>query len=310
MSDAFYDEIVDKATGAYKVLVNGEWRVSSSGKLTTIENPSKGQAAFQVQGAWRERQRRRAAGRGMAEDVGESRQRVALFALRSDALASLAARRLPPAAAAACTKDEVDAAYAGAHAAQAAWAKTPLHARCALLHKVAALMREHKAPMAHCLVKEIAKPAKDALTEVVRRLWARAGAPAGRKQRGAREPLERLQPTRACVWRAGALRGPHRLHRGGGHPHLERRRACAAAERGAERHNVSRGRLTPTPLMARPLFRVRRQAADLGLLSGHRAQQALPGLQGTPASPLAARLTTPRSERVFCAAAHASLALR
>jgi hypothetical protein len=51
MSDAFYDEIVDKATGAYKVLVNGEWRVSSSGKLTTIENPSKGQAAFQVQGA-------------------------------------------------------------------------------------------------------------------------------------------------------------------------------------------------------------------------------------------------------------------
>jgi acyl-CoA reductase-like NAD-dependent aldehyde dehydrogenase len=78
------------------------------------------------------------------------------------------AARAPPGTAA-CTKEEVDAAYAGAHKAQEAWAKTPLHARCALLHKVAALMREHKAPMAHCLVKEIAKPAKDAMTEVVRR---------------------------------------------------------------------------------------------------------------------------------------------
>ena len=62
----------------------------------------------------------------------------------------------------------MDAAYAGAHAAQLVWAKTPLHTRCALLHKVAALMRENKEAMAHCLVKEVAKPAKDSRTEVVR----------------------------------------------------------------------------------------------------------------------------------------------
>lgn len=68
----------------------------------------------------------------------------------------------------ACTQHEVDAAYQAAKAAQKSWAKTPLWKRAELLHKVAALMREHAQPMADCLVKEIAKPAKDALTEVVR----------------------------------------------------------------------------------------------------------------------------------------------
>ena len=48
---AFYDEILDASTGAYKVLQNGEWRVSSSGEHTSIANPSKGGVAFRVQGA-------------------------------------------------------------------------------------------------------------------------------------------------------------------------------------------------------------------------------------------------------------------
>jgi glyceraldehyde-3-phosphate dehydrogenase (NADP+) len=38
--------------------------------------------------------------------------------------------------------------------------------RAELLHKAAAILKEHKAPIAECLVKEIAKPAKDAVTEV------------------------------------------------------------------------------------------------------------------------------------------------
>lgn len=54
----------------------------------------------------------------------------------------------------------------GAKVAQKAWARTPLWKRAELLHKAAAILKEHKAPIAECLVKEIAKPAKDAVTEV------------------------------------------------------------------------------------------------------------------------------------------------
>lgn len=50
--------------------------------------------------------------------------------------------------------------------AQKLWAKTPLWKRAELLHKAAAILKEQKAPIAECLVKEIAKPAKDAVTEV------------------------------------------------------------------------------------------------------------------------------------------------
>lgn len=50
--------------------------------------------------------------------------------------------------------------------AQKSWVKTPLWKRAELLHKAAAILKEHKAPIAECLVKEIAKPAKDAVTEV------------------------------------------------------------------------------------------------------------------------------------------------
>lgn len=54
-----------------------------------------------------------------------------------------------------------------AKTAQKQWAKTPLWKRAELLHKAAGLLKEHKAPIAECLVKEIAKPAKDSVTEVI-----------------------------------------------------------------------------------------------------------------------------------------------
>jgi glyceraldehyde-3-phosphate dehydrogenase (NADP+) len=53
-----------------------------------------------------------------------------------------------------------------AKVAQKAWARTPLWKRAELLHKAAAILKEHKTPIAECLVKEIAKPAKDAISEV------------------------------------------------------------------------------------------------------------------------------------------------
>jgi glyceraldehyde-3-phosphate dehydrogenase (NADP+) len=55
-----------------------------------------------------------------------------------------------------------------AREAQKEWARTPLHRRAELLHRVADLLRQNAQPIADCLVKEIAKPAKDALTEVIR----------------------------------------------------------------------------------------------------------------------------------------------
>ncbi|KAE8700429.1 NADP-dependent glyceraldehyde-3-phosphate dehydrogenase [Hibiscus syriacus] len=68
----------------------------------------------------------------------------------------------------ACTQEEVNRVMESAKTAQKSWAKTPLWKRAELLHKAAAILKEHKAPIAECLVKEIAKPAKDAVTEVVR----------------------------------------------------------------------------------------------------------------------------------------------
>ncbi|CAH9093406.1 unnamed protein product [Cuscuta europaea] len=68
----------------------------------------------------------------------------------------------------ACTQEEVNKVMQEARAAQKLWAKTPLWKRAELLHKAAAFLKEHKAPIAECLVKEIAKPAKDSVNEVVR----------------------------------------------------------------------------------------------------------------------------------------------
>ena len=48
------------------------------------------------------------------------------------------------------------------------WARTPLWKRAEYLHKVDALLKDNVEPMANALVKEIAKPKKDAKTEVVR----------------------------------------------------------------------------------------------------------------------------------------------
>lgn len=67
----------------------------------------------------------------------------------------------------ACTQEEVNKVMDSAKSAQKSWAKTPLWKRAELLHKAAAILKEHKAPIAECLVKEIAKPAKDAVTEVL-----------------------------------------------------------------------------------------------------------------------------------------------
>ena len=66
----------------------------------------------------------------------------------------------------ACTQEEVNKVMDSAKIAQKSWAKTPLWKRAELLHRAAAILKEHKAPVAECLVKEIAKPAKDAVTEV------------------------------------------------------------------------------------------------------------------------------------------------
>ncbi|KAG2431249.1 hypothetical protein HYH02_013383 [Chlamydomonas schloesseri] len=68
----------------------------------------------------------------------------------------------------ACTQDEVNKMFASAKVAQKAWARTPLYKRAEVLHKVASLMRENAQPIADCLVKEVAKPTKDSLTEVIR----------------------------------------------------------------------------------------------------------------------------------------------
>ena len=54
----------------------------------------------------------------------------------------------------------------GAKPAQRIWARVPLWKRAETLHKVANLLREHKDAMAECLIKEVAKPAKDSVAEV------------------------------------------------------------------------------------------------------------------------------------------------
>ena len=68
----------------------------------------------------------------------------------------------------ACTINEVDRCYESATSAQGSWSSTPLYKRAEILHKAASLLRDHAATPAQCLVKEVAKPAKDALNEVLR----------------------------------------------------------------------------------------------------------------------------------------------
>ncbi|KAB1211894.1 NADP-dependent glyceraldehyde-3-phosphate dehydrogenase [Morella rubra] len=65
----------------------------------------------------------------------------------------------------ACTQEEVNKVIDAAKTAQKSWAKTPLWKRAELLHKAAAILKDNKAPIAECLTNEIAKPAKDSVTE-------------------------------------------------------------------------------------------------------------------------------------------------
>lgn len=53
-----------------------------------------------------------------------------------------------------------------AKVAQKGWAKTPLWKRAEALHRFASILKEQKAPIAECLVAEVAKCLKDAITEV------------------------------------------------------------------------------------------------------------------------------------------------
>ncbi|MBA0690579.1 hypothetical protein Goari_008245 [Gossypium aridum] len=132
-----FAELVD-GDGVFKYYSSGEWKKSSSGKSVPIINPTTRQPHFKVQG-----------------DITI----VFHFFLTSyfiddhfnvDAM------------------EEVNKLIEEAKTAQKSWAKTPLWKRAELLHKAAALLKEHKVPIAECLVKEIAKPAKDAATEAVR----------------------------------------------------------------------------------------------------------------------------------------------
>eukprot|EP00270_Netrium_digitus_P008586 TRINITY_DN2578_c0_g1_i1.p1 TRINITY_DN2578_c0_g1~~TRINITY_DN2578_c0_g1_i1.p1 ORF type:complete len:506 (+),score=143.39 TRINITY_DN2578_c0_g1_i1:218-1735(+) len=111
----FFADIKDGEV--YKYFADGVWKISSSGKIVNILNPSTREVAYKVQ---------------------------------------------------ACTQDEVNKMFDSAKAAQKLWAKTPLWKRAELLHKAAALLRENKGPIAECLVKEVAKPQKDSVTEVIR----------------------------------------------------------------------------------------------------------------------------------------------
>ncbi len=67
----------------------------------------------------------------------------------------------------ACTQEEVNRCIDSAKTAQKIWAKTPLWKRAEALHKVATILKEQKAPIADCLVKEVAKTSKDAVVEVM-----------------------------------------------------------------------------------------------------------------------------------------------
>jgi len=66
----------------------------------------------------------------------------------------------------ACNQDEVNKAIESAQAAQRVWAKTPLWKRAETLHRFAGILKDQKNAIAEALVKEIAKPQKDSVTEV------------------------------------------------------------------------------------------------------------------------------------------------
>jgi succinate-semialdehyde dehydrogenase/glutarate-semialdehyde dehydrogenase len=66
---------------------------------------------------------------------------------------------------------QVDAALAGAARAQKSWARTSLDERCALLRRVAAVLRERKAHLAQLVTIEMGKPIVEAEAEVEKCAW-------------------------------------------------------------------------------------------------------------------------------------------
>lgn len=190
-----YDEIV--ADGVYKFYINGEWK-SLAGKIQKIGNPSTLETAFTVTGNCTRTERAvvfclcltrsqpPANHRCSPATVFHDKQRYPHSAdprllsyrrIDQDRCVTPSSISNPSSGSvpqdllchpAACQKEQVDAAYDAARKAQRSWARTPLWKRAEYLHKVDAVMKDNAQPIADVLVKEVAKPAKDALTEVVR----------------------------------------------------------------------------------------------------------------------------------------------
>ena len=128
----FYADVKTSEADVYKYYVDGEFKVSSSGKLVNILNPATNQVQFKVQGA----------------------------------VCTQPVSAPPSHATTACTTKEVDEAFDTAKDAQKQWARVPLCKRADYIKKVAALLRENWEPIAHVLMSEVAKGKNDSKTEV------------------------------------------------------------------------------------------------------------------------------------------------
>lgn len=71
----------------------------------------------------------------------------------------------------AMTTDEVEAVVAGAHRAQAAWARTSYDQRAELLLRTAAVLRERSEELASLATREMGKPITEARAEVEKCAW-------------------------------------------------------------------------------------------------------------------------------------------
>ena len=68
----------------------------------------------------------------------------------------------------ACSKEEVDKVITTAQENLDCWKDTPLNERIEVLRKAARIMREWSEPLGQLLMKEIGKPIKSAISEIVR----------------------------------------------------------------------------------------------------------------------------------------------
>ncbi|WOK94358.1 hypothetical protein Cni_G03060 [Canna indica] len=169
-----FAEIVDGEI--YKYYADGEWKTSASGKSVSIINPTTRKPQYKVQGneRWISRVAPAAICKfsfliwGINSCYLHQQLKNTNFNFRSDVVLCFYFILRFWAFVTACTQEEVNKVMDAAKAAQKLWARTPLWKRAELLHKAAAILKEQKAPIAECLVKEIAKPAKDAVSEVVR----------------------------------------------------------------------------------------------------------------------------------------------